>query len=62
MNSNYYKTVHLFCLGAAIGLLLASVLVKMDRVASIPQDKWFIPFVMGLIFLLIEFAIQRKPK
>lgn len=59
---SYYKTVHLFCLGAAIGLMLAGVMVKMGRVEHIPAEKWFIPFVVGIIFLALEYLIQRKPK
>lgn len=59
---NNFKTAHLFCFGAAIGLLIASFFVKIGRIAHIPPDKWFVPFIIGIVFLVIEFAIQRKPK
>lgn len=61
-DKKYFKTVHLFCLGAAIGLILAGFFVKMGRVEHIPPEKWFIPFIVGVIFLVIEYLIQRKPK
>ena len=61
-NKGFYKTIHLFCLGAAIGLILAGVFVKMGRVEHIPPEKWFIPFVVGIIFLGLEYLIQRKPR
>ena len=62
MGKNYYKTVHLFCLGASIGLLLVGVMIKLGRVEHIASDKWFIPFVLGAIFLGLEYLIQRKPR
>lgn len=59
---NSFKTAHLFCIGAGIGLLIASILVKMGRVTSVAPDKWIVPLVVGIVFLIIEVAIQRKPK
>ena len=62
MDPKYFKTVHLTVIGASIGLILASILVKMERVAHIPPEKWFIPFALGAVFLVLEFLIQRKPR
>ncbi len=62
MNPKYYKTVHLFAIGASIGLLLVSAMVFMGRVEHIPANKWFIPFILGVIFLVMEYLIQRKPR
>ena len=62
MNPKYFKTVHLFCIGAAIGLLLVSVFVWMGRVEHIPQNKWIVPFIVGIVFLGLEYLIQRKPR
>lgn len=62
MDPKYFKTVHLTVIGASIGLILAGFLVKMDRVAHIPPEKWFIPLTVGVIFLVLEYLIQRKPR
>jgi len=62
MNPKYFKTVHLFVIGASIGLIFAGVMVKLGRVEHIPADKWLIPLVAGVIFLGIEYLIQRKPR
>lgn len=62
MDPKYFRTVHLFVLGASIGLILASVLVKMGRVEHIPADKWMFPLVIGIVFLVLEYIIQRKPR
>lgn len=59
---NNFKTAHLFCIGAGIGLLIAGVLVRLGKVASVAPDKWLVPLIVGIIFLAIEFAIQRKPR
>ena len=59
---SYFKTVHLFCLGAAIGLIIAGIFVKMGRVEHISPDNWFVPFIVGVIFLVLEYVIQRKPR
>lgn len=59
---NFFKTVHLFCLGAAIGLIIAGICVKLGRVEHIPPEKWIVPFIVGIIFLVLEYVIQRKPR
>lgn len=62
MDSKYFRTVHQFIFGASIGLILASVLVKMGRIEHIPADKWIVPLIIGIIFLVMEVLIQRKPR
>lgn len=62
MDPKYYRTVHLTVIGASIGLILAGALVWMGRITHIPQDKWFIPLIVGVVFLVMEYVIQRKPK
>ena len=62
MDSKYFKTVHLAAIGASIGLLLVSFFVKVGRVEHIPPEKWYIPFIVGIIFLIFEYLIQRKPR
>lgn len=61
-DKKYFRTVHLFCIGAAIGLILVGFMVKLGRVEHIPADKWFIPLIVGVVFLVIEYLIQRKPR
>lgn len=62
MDPKYFKTVHLAAIGASIGLLLVSLFVKLGRVEHIPPEKWIVPFAVGVIFLVFEYLIQRKPR
>ena len=62
MDPKYFRTVHLTAIGASIGLLLVSFFIKLGRVEHIPPEKWFIPFIVGVIFLVFEYFIQRKPR
>ncbi len=62
MDRKYFRTVHLVAIGASIGLVLFSFVVKMGMSTAIPADKWVVPLVIGLIFLGMEYLIQRKPR
>jgi hypothetical protein len=62
MDPKYFRTVHLAAIGASIGLLLVAFFVKAGRVEHIPPEKWFVPFIVGVIFLGMEYLIQRKPR
>lgn len=62
MNQKYFKTVHLFVIGAAIGLLILGILAKFQMVTTVPSDQWYLPAILGVVFLIFEYLIQRKPK
>ena len=62
MDPKYFRTVHLAAIGASIGLLLVAFFVKAGRVEHIPPEKWIVPFAVGVIFLVFEYLIQRKPR
>ena len=57
---NVSRTMHLFVFGCGIGCILFSIFVKLGNVPSVPTSKWFIPLILGIVFLIWEWLVNKK--